>query len=467
MAGLGPLLWGLLVIAWQVVVILALLAQRYPVRCGVLAAFVGCSLLTSARTVVGVMFYGALLLGLWWLLARVARGRFAVIAGSFERLVGARARVQWRKHRVYGRGWHEHLSGAGLTRAIKQRPDKVPVLKRLEVTPTGDVLHVRLIAGQTPQRWRDSTEALRKAWEARSVRVYDEESKNMVRVVVAYGPSPLDATIPHPGIPTDPAAVDLEAIPIGVTEHGDTLMVPVLGSHMLVAGIMGSGKSGAMWSVILGLAPLIREGRVRLWGWDAKGGAELAWAEDLFYRYTDSIDPEDWSAQLGELVTVMDDKSQALRGVARKLQPTVEMPLDVAIIDEFARLTRKHADSKLTATFDRQIGDLVNVGRAPGVSLCGFLQNPTLETMRHRNEFPWRAALKLDGEGRTDLILGPGAEALGARAGEIPRSKPGMGYVMREGQAEPVAFRLFLVTDAMIADCNARFAPLKPEPAPA
>ena len=74
-----------------------------------------------------------------------------------------------------------------------------------------------------------------------------------------------------------PERVDLDAVPVGVTEDGETWCLAVSGgAHTLVAGCTGSGKGSVMSSLLRGLAPGIRDGLVEVWAVDPKGGMELA-----------------------------------------------------------------------------------------------------------------------------------------------------------------------------------------------
>ncbi|MGY4103994.1 FtsK/SpoIIIE domain-containing protein, partial [Nocardia sp. R16R-3T] len=80
--------------------------------------------------------------------------------------------------------------------------------------------------------------------------------------------------------------VDLEAVPVGVTEDFDTWRLRVLYSHILLAGATGSGKGSVLWSILAGIGPAIRDGLVDVRLADPKGGAEFGRGEDrLFTRF--------------------------------------------------------------------------------------------------------------------------------------------------------------------------------------
>jgi S-DNA-T family DNA segregation ATPase FtsK/SpoIIIE len=68
-----------------------------------------------------------------------------------------------------------------------------------------------------------------------------------------------------------------------------------------------------------------------------------------------------------------------------------------------------------------------------------------------RDLFPTRIALRLTERGQVDMVLGDGARERGAHCDRIPRTTPGVGYVLEDGHREPVRVRAGHVTDADIA----------------
>ena len=59
----------------------------------------------------------------------------------------------------------------------------------------------------------------------------------------------------------------------------------LVGTHVLLVGATGAGKSAVLWAIIFGLAPLVRAGLVKVWVIDPKGGMELAAGRPLFDRF--------------------------------------------------------------------------------------------------------------------------------------------------------------------------------------
>ena len=104
-----------------------------------------------------------------------------------------------------------------------------------------------------------------------------------MRIIIGRGDvlsQPIALPIPRPATP-----VDLGAVRVGITEARTWWRLPVLGQHLLVAGATGAGKGSMLWSLIAGLAPEVKSGRVRLCVIDPKGGMELGAGAALFTRF--------------------------------------------------------------------------------------------------------------------------------------------------------------------------------------
>jgi DNA segregation ATPase FtsK/SpoIIIE, S-DNA-T family len=177
----------------------------------------------------------------------------------------------------------------------------------------------------------------------------------------------------------------------------------LLGTHVLVAGATGSGKSSVLWSLIRGLSPAIRDGLVALWVLDPKGGMELAPGAPMFARlvYGDDDDPDplaafrDMATVLDEAVRVMKARQARLRGGTRLHTATPVDPLIVVLIDELAGLSAYCQDSGLRKRMGQSLSLLLSQGRAVGVLVVGALQDPRKDVLPFRDLFPTRIALRL------------------------------------------------------------------------
>jgi S-DNA-T family DNA segregation ATPase FtsK/SpoIIIE len=257
--------------------------------------------------------------------------------------------------------------------------------------------------------------------------------------------------------------VDLGAVPIGRREDGTDWTVRLRGSHTLVAGATGAGKGSVIWSLIRGLGPGVRDGLVRLWVLDPKGGMELAAGAPLFERFAYDR-PADIADVLEEAAEVMDARAARLRGVTRLHEPSVNEPLIVVVVDELASLTA-YAGREDRARINTALPHLISKGRAVGVVIVGALQDPRKETIPFRDLIPTRIGLAMVEPDQTDLILGKGARARGADCSRIPLSTPGIGWVWCEDEAQLSRVRAAYITDDDIAAMVAAYTPRTPTPA--
>ncbi len=83
----------------------------------------------------------------------------------------------------------------------------------------------------------------------------------------------------------------------------------------LVGGSTGAGKGSVMWGLLVGLAPAIHAGTVRVHGVDLKGGMELALGGPLFTSWATT--PADAVALLEDVVVECQARARSLAGRAR------------------------------------------------------------------------------------------------------------------------------------------------------
>ncbi|MET7769103.1 FtsK/SpoIIIE domain-containing protein [Nocardia sp. NPDC005366] len=254
--------------------------------------------------------------------------------------------------------------------------------------------------------------------------------------------------------------VNLEAVPVGITEHHDLWRLRVLYGHILLAGATGSGKGSVLWSLIASLGPAIRDGLVDVYLGDPKGGAEFGKGENrLFVEF--ATDTATILTMLGKGVQVMQERLAHMRATgSRKHVPTTEHPLILIVIDEAAALS-SYATRDEQLEFRRLTGLLLSQGRAAAVSVVAALQDPSKETMPNRQLFPIRIGLRLDEPTQTAMVHGHGARDRGARCEEISEHTPGVGYVGEDGTTEFVRVRAFYVSDTDIDRIVDTFSPAR------
>jgi S-DNA-T family DNA segregation ATPase FtsK/SpoIIIE len=433
---------GWLLLAWAIV--------KRPVLALPVALFTGLVVLVGMHDAQALAFYALVGLLVW---RRAHRA-------SFDRLIGRRVRSGWVRWWVYERRWRSTTTMSGLGKRTRLR-DAVPKIQRVTSTPWGDRVLVRLLLGQCTEDFERAAPELAHSFGASFCRVREDCPG---RVWLEFTTKdPLRETVP--ALPVS-EKVDLEAVAIGRREDGEPWRVKVLGSHMLIAGMTGAGKGSVLWSLLRGLGPEIRDGRVAVWAIDPKGGMELGPGRPLYARFAvpslDDLDApyELIAVLLEDGVKVMQRRAQGLAdGLVRKHVPTVEEPLILVLIDEIANLTAYLTDRKVKERINRALGLLLTQGRAVGVCVVGALQDPRREVMVLRNLFPDKVGLRLDGPAEIDMVLGDSAREQGAYCDRIPAALPGVGYVRIDGVREPTRVRAGHVTDPDIAKMVVDYAP--------
>jgi S-DNA-T family DNA segregation ATPase FtsK/SpoIIIE len=204
----------------------------------------------------------------------------------------------------------------------------------------------------------------------------------------------------------------------------------------------------------------VRDGLVRLWVLDPKGGMELAAGAPLFARFAYD-NPGDMATVLEDAVEVMQARAARLRGVTRLHEPSADEPLIVVVVDELASLSA-YAERDDRRRIAAALSLLLSQGRAVGVVVVAALQDPRKEVLPFRDLFPTRIALALVEADQTDLVLGRGARARGADCSRISLATPGIGFVWCDGEPEPSRVRASWISDNDIAAMVAAYTPVHP-----
>jgi S-DNA-T family DNA segregation ATPase FtsK/SpoIIIE len=364
---------------------------------------------------------------------------------SFTARVTAPLRQRWLAWWRYHRTWESVCALHGLTATLGPRT-LVPAVQSVRIGRHADVLTVQVVTGQSITDWQKRGPALAAAWRADRLTIR-ATTPGQVRITIGRGDvlgQPIALPMPKPG-----SAVDLAAVRVGITESRTWWQLPVLGQHLLVAGATGAGKGSVLWSLIAGLAPQVKTGRVRLWVIDPKGGMELGAGAPLFTRFCHHSG-QATAALLGELVELMHTRANRLRGHTRLHTPTITEPLIVLIVDEIAALTAYVTDRKLRTEIEHLLGLLLSQGRAVGISVVAAVQDPAKDILPVRQLFTVRIGLRMTEATQTAMVLGQGARDAGAECDLIADTTPGIGYVMIDGTAEPMRVRAFQVTDTDI-----------------
>jgi S-DNA-T family DNA segregation ATPase FtsK/SpoIIIE len=366
--------------------------------------------------------------------------------GAFDRFFETPIRSRLRHVFVYRRQWQPAMVLSGLA-VMGRSQDILPKLVTVRSTGVVDLVRVRMLPGQILEDWSKAAPGLAQTFGARECRVRsvpgDYRQLDLWMMVGDPLAAPVDLPEPIVGL------AGLYAVPVGMTEDQKPLRLRVAHSHLLVAGQTGSGKGSVLWAILCGLAPAIRFGTVKVWAIDPKGGMELTAGEALFDRF--ETDPEGIVETLEEAATRMQGRAQQLRGKTRKLEPTVDDPLIVIMIDELAAVVAYQANPDLRRRATAALNLLLSQGRAVGVSVVAAVQDPRKETVAMRDLFPTRIALRAAEAEQADMVLGRGARDRGALTDKISTALPGVGYAILDDAPEPVRVRFAHVTDQHIA----------------
>jgi DNA segregation ATPase FtsK/SpoIIIE, S-DNA-T family len=379
--------------------------------------------------------------------------------GSFHRTAGRVLLGLWRSFWAYGVRWRTAMMLSGLGGRF-DGDEYVPRVVRVRAGRYVDRVTVRMVVGQHTADWARRLDALAHGFGARSCQVREvRRQPGYVQLLVGRR-DPLAAVVP--ALPVG-EAVDLEAVPIGRREDGEAWTVRLRGSHTLIAGSTGAGKGSVIWSLNRALGPAVRDGLVKLWVLDPKGGMELAGGAPMFDRFAyDS--PSDLATVLEEAVAVMDARATRLRGVTRLHEPSLDEPLIVVVVDELASLTA-YSERDDRRRINAALPRLISKGRAVGLVVVAALQDPRKEVVQFRDLFPTRIALAMVEPEQTDFVLGKGARQRGADCSRIPLTTPGIGWVWCDGDNEPVRVRAGWVTDDDITAMVAAYTPGTSAPA--
>jgi S-DNA-T family DNA segregation ATPase FtsK/SpoIIIE len=373
---------------------------------------------------------------------------------SFERWIRLPLRSRWRRWSIYRYKWPATMDFAELNRYRSNGTQYEPVLLTVSSTADLDRVRARMLAGQVIEDWGKVSDRLCQTFGAHDCRVrsvpgrpHEIEAWFLINDPLQRVIQPREHEVP----------VRLDGLPVGLGEDGKVYRLQLLGSHLLLVGEMGSGKSSVIWSIVYQLAPAIADGTAQIWGIDPKA-MELAAGEPLFTRMA-YADPEDYAQTLEDAVVVMRQRQVRLRGVTRLHQPSPAEPLIVILIDELAALSYVN-ERDVRRRIENALGLLLSQGRAVGVSVVGAIQDPRKEVLPARDLFPVRVGLRLSESEVVRLVFSPGARDRGARCDEIPHSLPGVGFVEVDGLPEPVRVRFAYVTDDHIRMLAAGWRPL-------
>jgi S-DNA-T family DNA segregation ATPase FtsK/SpoIIIE len=370
---------------------------------------------------------------------------------SFDRFAAPYLRSLRRRwfSRYSGGRWRDVATSCDLAPAHRKTGEQqVPrVVKVRSSSSSVDTVYVRMVPGQTLAQWQDKTDALAVSLNVERVGV--ERVKPQILALIVQRRESFTEVIEAPEMLWDSDAVDLSSLFLGETEFGSDWCEPLIGNHWLVAGATGSGKGSLAWGPLRSLAPMIRDGLVRLHTLDPKR-MELTKAEGISHAYASDLD--DCVEVVRAFVADLRETEESLADQGkRKFTPSQDTPLNLLMMDELGALL-SFGDYAVAKELRKLLSIVGTQGRATGHSMLGYVQEPTKDTVPIRDLFTVRICLRVTTAGHADMVLGDGARLRGALADEIPNdpATAGIGYVLRPKSRLPMRVRAAYVDDAEI-----------------
>lgn len=333
--------------------------------------------------------------------------------------------------------WRDTVRTAGLSRRYNRRQwangerelveqHEDPSLQKIRTSRHGVTLTVRTRPGQTVAELEAAGPRLAATYGAAAYRVYPDGKHSGSTVCFDLVMrdllhEPITATVPAD-------TVETVAVRLGRRQDGRDFRLQLRERQTLVVGCAGAGKGSFLWGVCCGLAPAVRADAVRLYGVDLKGGVELAMGEPLFTRT--AYDADAAVQLLQDLDRIAEERMQAMRGRSRSFEPTPGDPLHVLVIDELASLTA-YAPTAVKKAAEPVLSAILSKGRAVGVLVVAFVQDPRKEIVGMRGLFTQTVGLRLRSAEEVTMTLGEGMAAT-APAHRILKNAQGTAWVIAE-----------------------------------
>ncbi|SDL28281.1 FtsK/SpoIIIE domain-containing protein [Streptomyces indicus] len=251
--------------------------------------------------------------------------------------------------------------------------------------------------------------------------------------------------------------------PFGVTPRGELVPLALIGTNMLIGGVMGSGKTSAV--VVIALAGAL-DPTCEMWMFELKGSGDAESVQPVCHRYVQGDDDEHCEAALEGMYALEKEMKRRKkvvselpiedvpngRKVSRKLAnkyPNLRLHPILAIFDEVHTLFEHPVYGKEAAAV---AGRLIRKARAYGIILVLTTQKPDADAIPKMvsDNAIVRFCLAITGHIANDLILGTGMYKRGIRAnifepaeGDDPKDS-GTGWLTRSATNARIARSYFI-----------------------
>lgn len=238
--------------------------------------------------------------------------------------------------------------------------------------------------------------------------------------------------------------------PSGSREPGHIAWLPIMDIHMLIGAVTRHGKSMMLWTILHELLPAIKAGVVEVIIFDPKSGMELFAAVKLgwvkpehFHHGKDANDGTDGRP----VVTIEQSNLTALQGYVRHMRRQGDQvmgkdqrhhakpgrPHRVLIIDEGASMVRVSTDPTVRRQIIGCVEDLCQMGAAAGYTVIVATQHPDIKQIPFRHSLTYGVCGRVKTWQASEMVLGEGTYAKGARGDKLPRRLKGTWYTSETG----------------------------------
>jgi S-DNA-T family DNA segregation ATPase FtsK/SpoIIIE len=325
-------------------------------------------------------------------------------------------------------------------------PGEAPTLVEVRESPAGVEIDVRPHWGINITHFQRAAGQLAWALGAPEVRILGGDSLRGVITLEALFRDPVATVVTAP-LPEE--SVDLYAVRLGMRANGTPWREALMERNWLVAGSMGSGKSGVMRAMVLATAPAARDGLVRNVGIDLKFGIEMKQLAGLIHEVATT--PQTAREKLHRMLAIVKERGEAMEAAGiDKHVPTPDAPFWNLIIDELAELLD---DPEARSEILSLMRHIMRPGRALGVSISAFTQSPEKENIASvRNLFQIRIGLRLTEEAMLPMLYGGDAKERGAGNTMLAdQGTQGIAFVAAEGGKAIERVRAYHVSSEMLA----------------
>lgn len=238
--------------------------------------------------------------------------------------------------------------------------------------------------------------------------------------------------------------------PFGVTPRGEVVPISLIGTNVLIGGVMGSGKTSAV--MVIALAGAL-DATCEMWMFELKGSGDAESVQPTCHRYVQGDDDEHCEAALEGMYALEKEMKRRKRLVAelpiedvpngRKVSrglaskyPHLRLHPILAIFDEVHTLFEHPTFGKEAEAVAAR---LIRKARAYGIILVLTTQRPDADSIPKKisDNAIVRFCLAITGHISNDLVLGTGMYKRGIRAnifepaeGDDPKDS-GTGWLTR------------------------------------